>query len=335
MISDERFMRVALAQAQRGVGQCHPNPSVGAVVVTGEQIVATAHTAAGGRPHAEPLALERAGSHTRGATLYVSLEPCAHTGQTPPCTQAIIEAGIRTVVVATTDPDPRVAGKGIAQLKAAGIEVREGVLQHEARTLNRGFFTLIEQGRPLVALKIATSLDGKIARHGTHTPEERWLTSPYARRHVHALRARFDAILTGSGTVLTDNPQLNVRLAGLENQSPARFVADRRERVNAKHAIMPATLLREASVQEMVHTLAAKGITRLLVEAGQQLSSAFLKAGLVDELYWYRAPLVLGDGLSVFTPEVHEAKALASLKHTATHTLSPDQLDVFTRKENA
>ncbi len=292
------FMRHALLLARRNLGQTWPNPAVGAVVVNQDYVVGVGWTARCGRPHAETQALNMAGAHARGATLYVSLEPCAHEGKTPPCTQAIIAAGVARVVVGCGDPNPRVNGQGIAQLRAAGIEVVEQVRRAEAEALNEGFFSVVQCKRPYVALKIATSLDGKITGG-----KDRWLTGETARAYGHVLRAEHDAILTGMGTVLADDPLLTCRLPGLEDRSPVRVVIDRRGRMPIDGKLMQSAdevpLWVEAAPEglaALVSQLAERGITRLMVEAGASLSGAFIQQNLVDRIYWFRAPLVVGDG---------------------------------------
>lgn len=317
---DDAWMELALRFAARHLGATAENPSVGCVLVQGEQLVGTGITALGGRPHAETEAMISAGAQARGATAYVTLEPCAHTGKTPPCAQALIAAGIARVVIGATDPDPRVCGKGAAMLRDAGIAVT--LLEHpKARAQLRGFFRRVQHGLPEVTLKIATSADGFMASR-----EARWITGELARAHGHALRATHSAILTGSGTVLFDNPALTCRIAGLENRSPARFILDRRLRTPLKSTLVQtaeknpthilttpegvelqashATELREhgavlhvledASLQNILRAIAALGHHRVLVEAGASLSAAFLEAKLVDTLVHYTAPHTLG-----------------------------------------
>lgn len=313
-------MRTALQLARRHLGQVWPNPSVGVVIVSDGRVVAHGVTARGGRPHAETEALAMAGTHARGATLYVTLEPCSHHGKTPPCTDAIISAGIARVVIACRDPNPQVNGKGIAQLRQAGIEIIEGISGREAIEINRGFFSLIEKKRPFISLKLATSLDGKIA---TRTGDSRWITNEASRRYGHLLRSRYDAIATGIGTVLADDPLLTCRLPGLEDRSPVRIVFDSQKRLPATSQLAKTansvpvwvishkatggnagagiTLLQAdpgadgIDLAKTVKLLAEQGITRLLVEAGGKLSSAFLQSGLVDRMYWFRAPLMIGN----------------------------------------
>ncbi len=216
-------MRAALALARRGLGRVWPNPAVGCVLVRDDHVIGRGWTRAGGRPHAEAEALMRAGEAASGATAYITLEPCAHTGKTPPCAEALIGAGVKRAVIAVEDPDPRVSGKGIEMLKEAGMEVAIGIGEKEAKRLNAGFFSRITRGRPLITLKTATTLDGRIA---TGTGDSRWITGPGARRRGHMMRAMNDAVLTGIGTVLADDPSLTCRLPGLEDRSPVRIVVD-------------------------------------------------------------------------------------------------------------
>lgn len=328
-LSDHReFMQHALELAQRNLGQTWPNPAVGAVVVRDGKIIAEGFTARGGRPHAETEALKNCDA--KGATLYVTLEPCSHHGKTPPCTDAIINSGIKTCVIACGDPNPQVNGEGIAQLKKAGIDVVEGVCTEEARELNRGFFSVVEKKRPYVALKIATSQDGKITTGQRHN---KWITSEAARNHGHVLRSQFDAIATGIGTVLADDPMLTCRLPGLENKSPVRVVFDRKGRLPKDSQLMktmvqvPVWSLAQPTIAEALDILTDKGITRLMVEAGQQLTTAFLQSGAVDRIYWYRAPQVIGEvGMDALA---NGAALDKGWKIIDSVSLSPDRLDVY------
>ncbi|MBV9755825.1 MAG: bifunctional diaminohydroxyphosphoribosylaminopyrimidine deaminase/5-amino-6-(5-phosphoribosylamino)uracil reductase RibD [Alphaproteobacteria bacterium] len=222
-MDDAAHMRAALTLARRGTGNTWPNPEVGCVLVKDGRVVGRAVTAAGGRPHAETLALAMAGEAARGAIAYVTLEPCCHHGRTAPCTEALIAAGVARVVVGARDPDPRVDGGGIAALRAAGLEVQEGVLRAEAEEVTAGFRFRVQQGRPLVTLKLASTLDGRIA---TRTGESRWITGEPARRAAHRLRGRHDAVLVGVGTVLADDPELTCRLPGYRRVPLVRIVAD-------------------------------------------------------------------------------------------------------------
>ena len=226
-------MKVALSLARRQLGRTHPNPSVGAVIVKNGQIIANGITDNGGRPHAETIALNDAGENAKDADLYVTLEPCSHHGKTPPCINAIIRSGIKAVYISCRDPNPEVNGAGIEALKKAGIKVIENVCHKEALEINRGFFSVIKKKRPYIALKIATSLDEKITN-----PKGRWLTGEPARNYGHLLRARYDAILTGAGTVIADDPLLTCRLPGLEGHSPIRIVLDRDNNIPKSSNIM-------------------------------------------------------------------------------------------------
>src|SRR5712691_7404687 len=326
---DLRSMRTALALARRGLGTVWPNPAVGCVLVDRGRVVGRGWTQPGGRPHGETEALRRAGAAAAGATAYVTLEPCCHWGKTPPCADALIAAGLRRVVVALEDPDPRVAGGGLARLRAAGLTVEAGLGGAEAAEINAGFFQRIRSGRPLVTLKLATSLDGRIA---TASGESRWITGPTARERAHLLRATHDAILVGTDTVLADDPQLTCRLPGLAGQSPVRVAIDRQlripldARVFAEARQVPTWVvalasadperqqaLRDAGViivqaepdeagqidlAVALGLLGERGLTRLLVEGGGRLAASLLRGGLVDRLAWFHAPLLLGgDGI--------------------------------------
>jgi diaminohydroxyphosphoribosylaminopyrimidine deaminase/5-amino-6-(5-phosphoribosylamino)uracil reductase len=323
-------MRAALGLARRGLGNAWPNPAVGCVIVKDGRVVGRGWTQPGGRPHAEAEALARAGSAAKGATAYVSLEPCSHQGRGPPCAEALIVAGIARIVAALEDPDPRVAGNGIARLREAGIAVDIGLCAADAEELNAGFLCRVMQGRPLVTLKLATSLDGRIA---TARGESRWITGPAARERAHLLRATHDAVLVGGGTALADDPQLTCRLPGLEQYSPVRIVVDRTLRLPATLRLfgearetpswvvtLPASsAARQAELAgqgvkliavgrdkaggidlaAMLHKLGGEGLTRLLVEGGGTIAAALLRAGLVDRLVWMRAPFAIGgDGIA-------------------------------------
>jgi diaminohydroxyphosphoribosylaminopyrimidine deaminase / 5-amino-6-(5-phosphoribosylamino)uracil reductase len=366
--ADLRAMRAALALARRGLGNVWPNPAVGCVVVKKGRVIGRGWTQPGGRPHAETEALARAGAGAaRGATAYVTLEPCCHWGITPPCTDALIAAGIARVVVAVEDPDPRVAGGGIARLRAAGIAVEVGLCKAEAAELNAGFFCRMRLGRPLVTLKLATSLDGRIA---AASGESRWITGPPARDYAHLLRATHDAILVGTGTVLADDPQLTCRLPGLADRSPVRVALDRQSRIPlSAHLVAAARLvptwlltlphvaadrrqaLHAAGIEiipvdaaaadagqiDLAGALAAlgeRGITRLLVEGGGRLAASLLCAGLVDRLVWLHAPVLLGgEGLPAVASLLGRAAAALAdaprFERISSETLGADVLSVF------
>jgi diaminohydroxyphosphoribosylaminopyrimidine deaminase / 5-amino-6-(5-phosphoribosylamino)uracil reductase len=330
---DQAHMGAALALARRGLGNTWPNPSVGCVIVQNGRVVGRAVTAPGGRPHAEPQALAMAGTATRGASVYVTLEPCCHHGRTPPCTDALIAAGVARVVIGARDPDPRVNGQGVAKLRAAGIAVEQDVLAGEANDVLAGFRQRITTGRPLVTLKLASTLDGRIATHGG---ESRWITGAGARRTAHALRARHDAILVGVGTVLADDPDLTCRLPGGRPTPIVRVVADSHLRTPLTARLVvtaretPTWLLRRSGadpdrrrafadlgVQLLavggtpsgvdldagLRALGERGITRLLVEGGAQIAAALLRDGLVDRIAWFHAPgIVGGDGWPAVQP---------------------------------
>ncbi|OLC52397.1 MAG: riboflavin biosynthesis protein RibD [Chloroflexi bacterium 13_1_40CM_4_68_4] len=312
-------MRRALSLARRGLGRTSPNPTVGSVVVRDDQIVGEGWHQRAGEPHAEIIAIERAGHAARGATLYATLEPCAHVGRTPPCVDAILAAGVSRVVVATRDPDPRVDGRGIAQLQAAGVELTEGVLGEESRALNRPFFKHVRARLPWVTLKLALSLDGRVT-----APGRRYLTGAAARRHVHRMRDHSDAVLVGIGTVLADDPQLTVR--DVRGRDPLRIVLDAEARTPSAARVIGndgravvfvregadggrTRALRDAGarvveipradggvdIRAALAWLDAHDVRSVLVEAGPTLAAALLRAAFVDEALFLYAPLVVGD----------------------------------------
>ncbi|MDP3194904.1 bifunctional diaminohydroxyphosphoribosylaminopyrimidine deaminase/5-amino-6-(5-phosphoribosylamino)uracil reductase RibD [Tabrizicola sp.] len=316
-------MAHALRLAARGLGNVWPNPAVGCVLVKDGLVVGRGWTQPGGRPHAEVRALQQAGTAAKGATAYVTLEPCAHHGHTPPCAEALIASGVACVVTALTDPDPRVSGKGHQMLRAAGIAVTEGVMRAEASRLNAGFLKRVARGLPFVTLKLAATLDGRIA---TSSGESRWITGPQSRRKVHALRLAHDAVMVGSGTALTDDPDLTVRDLGAQRQ-PVRIVLDRLLRHDpdsrlgrsssagpvwlvhgplaeqarrAAWAATGATLIEVAEgeggldLAAALSALAWKGITRVLGEGGGTLAAGLVKAGLADELALFTGAVLIG-----------------------------------------
>ncbi|HVE21127.1 MAG TPA: bifunctional diaminohydroxyphosphoribosylaminopyrimidine deaminase/5-amino-6-(5-phosphoribosylamino)uracil reductase RibD [Acidocella sp.] len=323
-MSDEAYMRAALALARRGLGETAPNPSVGCVIVRQGRVVGRGRTATGGRPHAEVAALAMAGEQARGATVYVTLEPCNFTGKTGPCTEALIAARVARVVIGATDPHPKVNGAGIQRLRAGGISVTTGVLEKECGAVISGFVMSITQGRPLVRLKLASTLDGRIA---TSTRESAWLTGEPARRAAHAMRGRHDAVLVGVGTVLADDPELTCRIAGFRKAPLVRIVIDshlrtplmsRLVRGAAEHPLWllhrdgadPARrkALQAAGAKTMempassagvdlpaaARMLAQEGLTRILCEGGGTLAAGLLRANLVDRLAWFHAPGIIG-----------------------------------------
>ncbi len=351
---DDRYMALALSLGRRGMGRVWPNPAVGCVIVKDGVIVGRGWTADGGRPHAEPQALAQAGDAAQGATAYVTLEPCSHHGQTPPCAEALIAAGIARVVVATTDPDPRVAGRGLAMLKAAGIEVTEGIRKAEADRDHAGFFSRIGRQRPFVTLKLAMTLDGRIA---TATGESKWITGPQARREVHMQRARHDAVMVGAGTVRADDPSLTVRDLGITRQ-PVRVVVSRRldlptdctltrtanevpvwlcHGVDAKSRLVPwaeagVTLLPcgvtngQVDLASALAQLAENGLTRVFCEGGGTLAASLLHANLVDELIVFSAGMAIGaegtPGLA--TMGIDRLAEAPRFELTEVKTLGPD-----------
>jgi diaminohydroxyphosphoribosylaminopyrimidine deaminase/5-amino-6-(5-phosphoribosylamino)uracil reductase len=363
-MADPAHMQAALALARRGLGTTWPNPSVGCAIVRDGRVVGRGRTAPGGRPHAEREALAMAGPRARGATAYVTLEPCCHWGRSPPCTDALIEAGIGRVIVAAGDPDPRVNGEGIAKLRAAGIAVETGLLAAEALVTLEGFTTRLAKGRPMVTLKLATSLDGRIA---TATGHSQWITGPGARRLAHAMRGEHDAVMVGSATVLADDPDLTCRIPGFRPVPVVRVVADSGLRTPAGSRLArtageaPVWLLarpdadpgRKAALETLgcqvvavppaaagldiaaaLQALGTRGLTRLLVEGGGRIAAALLALDLVDRIAWFHAPGVIGgDGLASVAP--FGLKTLDRmprfLRHSAT-AVGSDMISVYTRQ---
>ena len=366
-MDDLLHMRAALALARRGLGNAWPNPAVGCVLVKEGRVIGRGWTQPGGRPHAETEALRRAGDAALGATAYVTLEPCSHHGRTPPCCEALAEAGIARVVMAMRDPDPRVNGRGLAMLRGAGIVVEEGLLEAEARALNAGFFRRIQAGMPVVTLKLASTLDGRIA---TASGESRWITGEAARREVHALRARHDAILVGSGTVLADDPDLTCRIPGMERVPMLRVVADARLRTppaarlvqgagvapvliitapghppaaqapfmaaGADIVTVPAHAAGGLDLPSLLRALGRRGVTRVLAEGGAGLAAALLRQGLVDRLIWFHAPAVMGgDGHPALEGlRLAALSAMPRFRRTAQRALGDDMLSEFERIED-
>jgi diaminohydroxyphosphoribosylaminopyrimidine deaminase / 5-amino-6-(5-phosphoribosylamino)uracil reductase len=363
---DQRFMQLALALGRRGQGRTWPNPAVGAVVVKDGVIVGRGWTQPGGRPHAEPVALAQASEAARGATLYVTLEPCSHVGKSPPCADAVIAAGIKRVVSAIEDPNPEVAGQGHARLRAAGITVDIGLGAAEAARDHAGHFRRVRDKRPHVILKLAVSTDDKIAAAG-HKPVA--ISAEAAKARMHLLRAQSDAILVGIGTVQADDPLLTCRLPGMEARSPVRVVLDRALRISGTSRLvqsaratplwlMTSSLAEAAAAVKLgaagaqvirvattttpsrgldlrapLHALAERGITRLLVEGGARVASSFVAAGLVDEFWLLRGPGAIGaEGVAAL-----DALPLSSItqsptfKVRASESLDRDTLTVYER----
>ncbi len=324
LLEDARIMRKALAEARRGQHAAWPNPLVGAVVMQGKRMLARGYHRRPGEPHAEIIALRRAGKRARGGTLYVTLEPCSHHGRTPPCAEAIVQAGVSRVVFAHYDPNPLVAGRGAAYLEAAGVRVTAGVLGGAARRLNEVFLHTITSGRPFVLLKSATTLDGAVA---TSSGQSQWVTGPEARRTVHKMRRAAAAVLVGRGTVVADNPALTVRhVAG---RSPLRIVLDSRlrtplaarlcsdlargtvfaaiegadaekaeelERRGARVWFLPADGNGRVDLVGLLDRAAQEQIASILVEGGAQVFGAFLEAGLANKICAFVAPKIIGGG---------------------------------------
>ncbi len=360
---DQRFMQLALTLGRRGLGRTWPNPAVGAVIVKDGVILGRGWTQAGGRPHAETEALKRAGKAARGATMYVTLEPCSHHGKTPPCADAIVRAGIVRVVSSLDDPNPDVAGQGHTRLKERGVSVEVGLGADEARRTHAGHFRRMREGRPQVLLKLAVSADGKAGAAGRKPVG---VTGDDARLRVHMMRAEADAILVGIGTALSDDPVLTCRLPGMAGHSPVRVVLDTKLRIPLATALVstaretptwifttaaPSALSEEIirskgvevfrvegkdgrlDLAQIMKVLAERGITRLMVEGGPTVASEFLKADLVDEAALFRSPNVLGaDAIDAL--EGLPLTALTQsprLKSLATETVGRDTVELYER----
>jgi diaminohydroxyphosphoribosylaminopyrimidine deaminase/5-amino-6-(5-phosphoribosylamino)uracil reductase len=364
MSSDKIHMGAALDLGRRMLGQTAPNPAVGCVIVKDGKVVGRGSTQPGGRPHAETEALKQAGEGARGATAYVSLEPCAHEGKTGSCAQALIKSGIVRVVSPLEDPDARVSGKGFMMLQNAGIEVVTGVLAQEAELLNEGFLKRVRFGRPMFTFKIAASMDGHIA---TAKGESKWISGEIARAYGHLLRAKHDAIMVGIGTALADDPLLTCRLPGMETLSPIRIVVDRKlrlplnsqlartvneaplwivtsdrhapdmlksyEKAGVKLVTVPANDEGYSDPNIMVRKLGELGLTRVLIEGGAHLAAAFLKEDLIDRIDWITAPILLGGDAKASLQPLNRA-ALADhqrFKSLNTRKLGNDRLESYVR----
>jgi diaminohydroxyphosphoribosylaminopyrimidine deaminase / 5-amino-6-(5-phosphoribosylamino)uracil reductase len=323
---DSRFMEEAVALAESVLGFTSPNPAVGCVIVAGGKIIARGATASGGRPHAEAVALAKAGARARGATAYVSLEPCAHFGQTPPCANALVDAGIKRVVIGCGDPFPKVRGKGIAILRQAGLAVTLGVMEDECRRINEGFFTRVEKGRPMVTLKLAMTLDGRIA---TSSGDSQWISGEESRALVHRWRRYSDAVMVGAGTVIADNPRLTCRDEG--RRDPYRVIVDAKLRCDPRSSVFTerstaSTILvttaakyrlaherfgsektevlagetsgNEIALAPLLHEFGQRGWNRVMLEGGAYLAASALRQKVVDRIAFFVAPKILGGGAS-------------------------------------
>ncbi|PWE58353.1 bifunctional diaminohydroxyphosphoribosylaminopyrimidine deaminase/5-amino-6-(5-phosphoribosylamino)uracil reductase RibD [Metarhizobium album] len=362
---DRRFMAAAIRLSRWNTGNTSTNPSVGCLVVKDRVIVGRGVTAVGGRPHAEPQALAEAGEQARGATAYVTLEPCSHHGKTPPCAEALIAYGVARVVIAVTDPDTRVSGRGVEMLRAAGIVVDTGVMEAESRQALAAYLTRQTKKRPYVILKLAVSADGRIGHLGSGQVA---ITGPTSRAQVHALRAEMDAILVGAGTAIADDPELTCRLPGLEQYSPNRIVFDRRLELPVASKLVrtarqvpviavagePPSLdddpdeafqaRRDALVaagvevlqcdpdriDELLPALATRGISSLMVEGGARVARAFLDAGLVDRILLYQGPGEIGAG-GIESP-LSATDMPSDFLHTRTFLYGGDRCDEYERE---
>lgn len=362
-IIHESHMDAALNLAQRGLGNVWPNPAVGCVIVKNNRVIGRGWTAFGGRPHAETEALRNAGQDVLGSTVYVTLEPCNHYGKTPPCVDALIDAGIKKIVIATLDPDDRVSGKGIKRLENAGIDVEVGIAQAQAEKINQGFFLRVGNSRPFITLKMATTLDGKIA---TQSGESKWITGELSRKFSHKLRACHDAVLVGSGTVVADNPSLICRLPGFQNKHKLRIIVDGRLRTplngelaqtakevpvliythskNKKQKIKKLESLgvkivvlekngKHLDIKELMKEISSLGITRLLIEGGGVLNSSLMANDLVDEIAWFRSPCILGnDGVpAIENLGLDKLEKRKKFSRNSTIALDEDILEILIR----
>jgi diaminohydroxyphosphoribosylaminopyrimidine deaminase/5-amino-6-(5-phosphoribosylamino)uracil reductase len=358
-------MQMALGLARRGLGRVWPNPAVGCVLVREGRVVGRGWTQPGGRPHAETEALARAGGAAKGATAYVSLEPCSHHGRTPPCAEALIAAGVARAVVAIEDPDPRVSGRGIKLLVDSHIPVTLGAEAEAAAELNAGFLQRVHSGRPLVTWKTATTLDGKIA---TAKGESQWITGETARARAHLLRASHDAVAIGVGTAVADDPQLSCRLPGLDASSPVRIVIDGRLRTPLTSRLIGTArelptwfitredaeaerraVLTDCGVEviavepgegegpdlgQALQELGRRGITRLLLEGGSKLAAGFLRADLIDRIAWFRAARVMGgDGIPASAAlGIERLEAIPAFERMAAEPCGADMLETLRRR---
>lgn len=369
--NDRWFMRMALMMGRRGLGRVAPNPSVGCVLVKNGRVLARGTTAPGGRPHAEVVAIDAAKERfgpavTKGATAYVTLEPCSHHGKSPPCSEALVKAGIARLVCAVEDLNPKVSGSGFEMLRDAGIEVEVGLLEQEARRTHAGFFSVMSENRPFVMLKLGTSLDGKIA---SKSGKSQWITGEKARARGHYMRSRFDGIMVGIGTALADDPQLTCRVPGLEDRSPTRIVLDSHLRLPLTAGLVqtareiPTIILtkdghdkarRKAFVEAGVDVivvpssdegegiaieaaltaLADRGITRLMVEGGAQVAGGLIRGGFVDMIAWFRAGAIMGgDGMAGISGiGVEKPANMPRYQLSRQELLGQDTLDIWVKQ---
>lgn len=355
---DRVFMEKALELARGQLGQVWPNPAVGCLLVKNGELIAQGVTQKHGRPHGEQIALDKAGDAAKDAVAYVSLEPCAHEGKSPSCAKALVEAGVKRVVFACTDPDERVSGKGAEIIDSAGIVVEKGLLETQAKALNQGFFLKTTQNRPMVSLKLATSNDGKIFDPSS---DSQWITSEASRDKGHAMRANHDAILVGVGTVLADDPMLTCRIKGQEARSPVRIVLDSKWRTPLSSKLVqsanetpvwivgqgkpPAEMMvmgvrclaivNKTDMQELLGILAHEGITRLMVEGGAKVNASFAASGMVDNVAWFKAPNDIGDGGldAISGMEIENFLADNGFKCLNSEKIGKDRLENFAKAE--
>lgn len=349
---DIHHMKSALNLARHGLGRTAPNPTVGCVIVKGKRVIARARTADGGRPHAEYLALQQGGGETKGATVYVTLEPCAHEGKTPSCARLLVGAGIKKCMISIRDSDPRTAGQGISMLREAGVQVVEGVLEEEGYDLNLGFFLRQAENRPFISLKTATTLDAKVAMA---TGESQWITGAQARRRTHLIRAQHDAIAVGVNTVLSDNPLLTSRIEK-NGKKMVRIIFDTDLRLTGKEKIFedmeqnPVWIVTTSEAQfvhdavqiirtprrdlkSAMHEIASRGVTRLMIEGGATFLTSFINEKLYDQLYWFRADKLIGaDGLNAVQDlEVQSLDQAVNLDQMSIMICGDDILSVYKR----
>jgi len=361
---DQRWMAMAIGLARRGLGNVWPNPAVGCVIVHQDRVLSVGWTQHGGRPHAESVALAYCAESARGATAYVTLEPCSHIGQTPPCADALIAAGVARVVIGVNDPDPRVAGRGVERLRAAGIAVVTGVMEAACSDGLGGYLMRCHYQRPLMAMKTATSLDGKIA---LANGQSKWITGPQARQFGHLLRAKHDAILVGMGTIRADNPGLDCRLPGMNHHSPRVividpeftidiksniFIHDKNQIVignNSKNSSDRCNRLIDHGVDiikidsnechrldptVICQELAKKGLTSVLIEGGAHTQTAFLRVNQIDHIWWFRGAMIMGGDAKSCNDSMmyHNIVDIAHWHHGERHQFDHDLVDFYKKQ---